>query len=100
MRRTALALLLLAGLGASAQAEPRQGEGPVRLSPREAAAAERIRLRDGTVVTRVGDGGIPWLFGFGSVYGKASAREVVDGQTDSILRSTPSNGLVPGQDPK
>ncbi|MCE7027389.1 hypothetical protein [Jiella avicenniae] len=72
----------------------------VVLSNRERRVAYSVRLPDGRVVRRAGGGGIPWLYGLGDVYGKASAVPLVDGSTPSVLASTPSGGVVPGQEPR
>lgn len=72
----------------------------VILSNRERHVAYSVRLPDGRVVQRAGGDGIPWLFGLGDVYGRASALPLVDGATPSVLASTPAGGIVPGQDPR
>ncbi|WAP67386.1 hypothetical protein [Jiella pelagia] len=72
----------------------------VVLSTRERRASYPVRLPDGRVVQRAGSGGIPWLYGIGDVYGKASALPLVNGSTPSVMASTPSGGIVPGQDPR
>lgn len=72
----------------------------VILSSREERVAYPVRLPDGRVAERAGSGGIPWLFGLGDVYGKASGLPLVNGATPSVLASTPSGGLVPGQEPR
>ena len=76
---------------------PRAG---VILSSRERKVAYPVRLPDGRVAERAGSGGIPWLFGIGGVYGKASAMPLTNGATPSVLASTPSSGIVPGQEPQ
>ncbi|NDW05721.1 hypothetical protein [Jiella pacifica] len=70
------------------------------LSNRERRVAYPVRLPDGRVVQRAGSGGIPWLFGLGDVYGQPSAAPLVNGATPSVLASTPSGGIVPGQEPR
>ena len=73
----------------------------VRLSARERERSVRVRLPDGRVVLRpVNSGGIPWLYGFGDVYGNASGLPLVGGVTPSVLASTASGGIVPGQNPR
>ncbi len=72
----------------------------VILSTREQRVSYPVRLPDGRVVRQTGSGGIPWLFGIGDVYGKASALPLVNGATPSVMASTPSGGIVPGQDPR
>ncbi|MBP0614175.1 hypothetical protein [Jiella mangrovi] len=103
-RLTAVAALsAVLAFPAMAQAQDyRTGErGPgVILSNREREVAYPVRLPDGRVVQRAGSDGIAWLFGIGGVYGKASALPLVNGATPSIMRSTPSGGIVPGQNPR
>lgn len=72
----------------------------VALSNREKRVAVPVRLPDGRVVLRTRNSGIPWLYGLGSAYGKASGLPLVGGVTPSIIASTPSGGLVPGQEPE
>ncbi|WP_139802563.1 hypothetical protein [Aurantimonas sp. 22II-16-19i] len=107
MRRMLLALAAVATVPlplttpASAQDYRPAAERPgVILSNRERRVAYPVRLPDGRVALRAGSGGIPWLFGLGDVYGSASALPLVNGATPSVLASTPSGGLVPGQDPR
>lgn len=77
-----------------------QGAG-VTLSTREReVATERFVLPDGRVVRLPPNGGLPFLFGLGDAYGKPSSVPVVRGTTPSVLASTPSGGLVPGQTPE
>ncbi|MEX6505026.1 hypothetical protein [Jiella sp. M17.18] len=71
----------------------------VILSRREREAARPVRLPDGRVVYQAGNSGIPWLYGLGDAYGRASADPLVGGVTPSIIDSTPSRGIVPGQEP-
>ncbi|MBO0903857.1 hypothetical protein [Jiella sonneratiae] len=86
---------------AAAQDYAAYAERPgVILSARERRAATARRLPNGRLVERAGSGGIPWLYGIGDVYGKASALPLVHGATPSVLASTPSNGIVPGQEPR
>ncbi len=72
----------------------------VALSNREKHVAVPVRLQDGRVVLRTRNSGVPWLYGLGSAYGKASGLPLVGGVTPSIIASTPSGGLVPGQEPE
>ncbi|MEF2551080.1 hypothetical protein VQ042_06840 [Aurantimonas sp. A2-1-M11] len=88
------AVLILPVLPAAAQ----QTVG-VRLSEREKAQSRRVVLSDGRVVLRPVSPGIPWLYGFGSRYGRASAQPLVNGVTPSVMADTPSGGIVPGQNP-
>jgi len=76
-----------------------RGQGVI-LSDRERREAYAVRLPNGRVVERASNGGIPWLFGLGDVYGKASGLPLVNGATPSVLASTPSGGIIPGQDPR
>ncbi|MBO0664086.1 hypothetical protein LQ948_15735 [Jiella sp. MQZ9-1] len=76
-----------------------RGAGVI-LSEREREAAYPVQLPNGRIVYRTGSNGIPWLFGIGGVYGKASAIPLINGRTPSILASTPSAGIVPGQEPR
>jgi len=73
-------------------------EAGVRLSPRErAAVVERYVLPDGRVVLLTENNGLPFLFGLGDATGKPSSVPLVNGITPSVMASTPSGGLVPGQ---
>ena len=72
----------------------------VALSNREKHVAVPVRLQDGRVVLRTRNSGLPWLYGVGSAYGKASGLPLIGGVTPSIIASTPSGGLVPGQEPE
>jgi len=95
---TRVAAVLLATLAAAPAFA--QGAG-VTLSPREReVATERHVLPDGRVVLLPANGGLPFLFGLGDAYGKPSSVPVVRGTTPSVLASTPSGGLVPGQTPE
>jgi len=71
----------------------------VRLSEREKQQSRRVVLPDGRVVLRPFSPGLPWLYGVGSVYGKASAQPLVNGVTPSVMADTPARGIVPGQNP-
>lgn len=99
MTRLAAALLsaLLALPAAPVLAQESVG---VALSNREKRVAVPVRLPDGRVVLRTRNSGVPWLYGVGSVYGKASGLPLIGGVTPSIIASTPSGGLVPGQEPE
>ncbi|WP_182085494.1 hypothetical protein [Aureimonas sp. ME7] len=91
-----LALVLLAF---PALADSR--ETGVILSPRERAQVVRqVELPDGRVVLQTENYGFPAFYGVGDVRGKASSIPLVNGQTPSVLGSTPSGGLVPGQTPE
>lgn len=99
MTRLAAAVLATLLLPPAGPALAQQVVG-VELSSRERAVAVPVRLPDGRVALRPPNSGLPWLFGLGDVYGKASAVPLVNGVTPSVLASTPSGGLVPGQDPE
>ncbi len=71
----------------------------VKLSPRERGASRPTRLSNGKVTLRPDNDGLPFLFGLGDATGKPSAKPTVNGVTPSVSASTPSNGVVPGQDP-
>ncbi|TFF23006.1 hypothetical protein E3C22_11200 [Jiella endophytica] len=95
----ALAITVALPLPALAQDYRPAARNPgVILSERERRAAYPVRLPGGRVAERAGSGGIPWLYGIGDVYGKASGLPVVKGATPSVLKSTASGGLVPGQE--
>lgn len=99
-------LLLLAGatalpaLPASAQAYAPEEGGTILTTREREAVTRRVRLPDGRVVLLTENDGLPWLFGVGSAVGKASSVPTVNGRTPSIRGSTPSGGIVPGQEPE
>ncbi|WP_157944571.1 hypothetical protein [Mangrovicella endophytica] len=96
----ALVLTLLAATPALADyCGGSQNDGPVILSPRERERARRVQLPDGRIAAYAENRGIPWLYGFGDNTGKASALPLRNGRTPSEEASTPSCGLVPGQEP-
>ncbi len=71
------------------------------LSPREREQVVReVQLPDGRVVLETENYGYPALFGLGDATGKASSVPLVNGRTPSVAGSTPSGGLVPGQEPE
>ncbi|MDY8107553.1 hypothetical protein U0C82_00130 [Fulvimarina sp. 2208YS6-2-32] len=71
----------------------------IRLSEREREESRPVRLPDGRVVLRPVDaGGIPFLYGFGDARGAPSGLPTTNGVTPTISASTPSGGLVPGQE--
>ncbi|MER0237497.1 hypothetical protein [Fulvimarina sp. MAC8] len=72
----------------------------VRLSERERRNSQPVQLPDGRVVLRPVSNGIPWLFGFGDARGAPSGVPTTNGVTPSMSASTPSGGLVPGQEPR
>jgi len=96
----AVAALIASTASALAEQYPPAPQPPgVALSPREREVAYPVRLPNGEIVYHAGQGGLPWLYGLGTVYGKASGMPLVNGVTPSILGSTPSGGIVPGQEP-
>lgn len=99
----AVTLLPLAACG-TRQPGPPVFEDPyppvgVVLAPRERGAAHPTRLSNGKVTLRPDNDGVPFLFGLGDATGKASAVPLVNRLTPSVSASTPSHGVVPGQDP-
>ncbi|MEC5289824.1 hypothetical protein VSX64_03935 [Aurantimonas sp. C2-6-R+9] len=94
---TAILAALLALPAAPVLAQQTVG---VALSNREKRVAVPVRLPDGRMVLRTRNSGVPWLYGVGSTYGKASGLPLIGGVTPSIIASTPSGGLVPGQEPE
>ncbi|WP_279479928.1 hypothetical protein [Aureimonas sp. SK2] len=71
------------------------------LSPRERQEVVReVVLPDGRVVLQTENYGFPAFFGLGDARGKASSIPLVGGRTPSVEASTPSSGLVPGQNPE
>ena len=107
--RTTVALLALAMLIPLAACGTRQPGPPVFkdpyppvgvvLAPRERGASRPTRLSNGKVTLRPRNDGLPFLFGLGDATGKASAVPLVNGVTPSVSASTPSDGVVPGQNP-
>lgn len=101
-----IALALAAALAAPSLAAaqglaPRDVYGGVRLSERERQqVVERIRLPDGRIVERTENYGFPAFFGIGDVRGAPGSQPLVNGVTNSVRASTPSGGLVPGQEPE
>jgi len=90
--------LLLAAFPALAN-DPRE-TGTI-LSPREREQVVReVVLPDGRVVLQTDNYGYPAAFGLGDATGKASSVPLVNGRTPSVEASTPSGGLVPGQEPE
>ena len=76
-------------------------EPTLKLSPRERDAVVRNYVRpDGRVVPLTENNGIPFLFGLGDARGKPSSIPLVNGATATVEASTPSSGLVPGQNPE
>ncbi len=70
------------------------------LSPREREQVVGHYVRpDGRTVPLVENNGIPFLFGAGDVRGKPSSSPTVNGRQTTVEASTPSNGIVPGQEP-
>ena len=57
-------------------------------------------LPDGRVVLRPVNEGIPFLFGLGDNSGAPSGLPTEGGVTPTARASTPSGGLVPGQEPR
>lgn len=98
MRRMLAALLATALMTPVLPAAAQEPVG-VRLSEREKQQSRRVVLPDGRVVLRPHSPGLPWLYGVGSVYGKASAQPLVNGVTPSVMADTPARGIVPGQNP-
>ncbi|WP_192845069.1 hypothetical protein [Aureimonas sp. AU20] len=73
----------------------------LQLSPREREQVVGHYVRpDGRTVPLVENQGIPFLYGLGDARGKASSVPLVNGRTSTIEASTPSNGIVPGQEPE
>ena len=70
----------------------------VILSDRERRDAERVQVGDGS--SRVYAPGIPFLYGLGDAVGDPSGVPLVNGRTPSVYASTPSGGVVPGQEPE
>ena len=76
-------------------------EDLLRLSPRERDDVVGYYVRpDGQRVPLVENNGIPFLYGLGDARGKASSIPLVNGRTATVEASTPSGGIVPGQDPE
>ncbi len=70
------------------------------LSPREREQVVGHYVRpDGRTVPLVENNGIPFLYGLGDVRGRASSSPLINGRTPTVEASTPSNGIVPGQEP-
>ena len=100
----ALAILLPLAACGTRQPGPPVFEDPyppvgVVLAPRERGASRPTRLSNGKVTLRPDNDGLPFLFGLGDATGKASAVPLVNKVTPSVSASTPSSGVVPGQDP-
>ncbi|WP_062013153.1 hypothetical protein [Aureimonas sp. AU4] len=97
-------LLLLAGacalpaLPAAAQPYAPNEAGTILTAREREYVTRRVRLPDGRIVLLTENDGLPWLFGAGSSVGAASSVPLVDGRTPSIAGSTPSGGIVPGQE--
>jgi len=73
----------------------------LQLSPREREQVVGRYVRpDGRSVPLVENQGIPFLYGLGDSRGKASSVPLVNGKTSTVDASTPSNGIVPGQEPE
>ncbi len=93
----------LALVGAAAVAAPAYASNlneTLELSPREREQVVGYHvLPDGRRVPLVENNGIPFLFGFGDARGNASSEPLVNGRTSTIEASTPSGGIVPGQEP-
>ncbi len=99
----AIGLAVATSLPALALAQPYGGDvyGGVRLTERERQdIVRRVRAPDGTIVEVTESYGLPFLFGAGDVRGAPSSQPVVNGITNSVRGSTPSGGLVPGQEPE
>ena len=98
----ALATPLLIPAQAEAQLKDRDGYDIVgiRLSERERENSRPVRLPDGRVVLRPVSEGIPFLFGLGDNRGAPSGLPTEGGVTPTARASTPSGGLVPGQEPR
>lgn len=96
---------ILSSLPASAESRPAPPDGDpypsvgVHLSPREKEMSRPVRLSNGKVVLRPRSEGLPFLYGVGSAIGKASGAETINGVTPSVDASTPSDGIVAGQEP-
>jgi len=72
----------------------------LQLSPREREQVVGRYVRpDGRTVPLVQNQGIPFLYGLGDARGKASSVPLLNGRTSTVEASTPSNGIVPGQEP-
>jgi len=99
-------LLALAGalalpvLPAGAQPYAPEEAGTILTTREREAVTRRVRLPDGRIVLLTENDGLAWLFGAGSSVGKASSVPTLNGRTPSIAGSTPSGGLVPGQEPE
>ena len=97
-----LAAPLLIPTHAEAQLKDRDGYDIVgiRLSERERENSRPVRLPDGRGVLRPVNEGIPFLFGLGDNSGAPSGLPTEGGVTPTARASTPSGGLVPGQEPR
>lgn len=99
-----LAATLVSGTAVAGPYDTRGDRYPsvgVILSEREKRESVPVRLPDGRVVLRpVHAEGLPFLFGFGESYGNPSGMPLKGGATPSQMKSTPSGGLIPGQEPE
>ncbi|MEE2953338.1 MAG: hypothetical protein VYD57_19105 [Pseudomonadota bacterium] len=98
----ALTAPLLMPMQADAQLKDRDGYDivGVRLSEREREESRPVRLPDGRVVLRPVSQGMPFLFGLGDNRGVPSGLPTKGGVTPTAEASTPSGGLIPGQEPR
>lgn len=90
--------LLIAAFPALAN-DPRETGTILSQREREQVVREVV-MPDGRVVLLPENYGFPAFYGFGDGTGKASSAPLINGRTPSVDASTPSGGLVPGQEPR